>query len=743
MIVRICAEEDPGADWRAATLRPGSLFVVGDPKQSIYRFRRADIGMYDDVKRGLFAGVTHEIAQNFRSVRPIIDWVNKTFAAVMHREEGVQPAYIALEHHPDFKAGDGAVTYLDASVTGSARDVRKAEADAIVALIERAIGRGDWRVRDRVTQEDRAATHRDVAVLIPNRTELWVYEQAFARAEMPYRHEGGRTFFARQEVRELVAILRAIDDPSDGVATVAALRSSAFGCSDEELFAYRERGSFDRDYVPDDAEGEVAAALRVLREFSRARPTTPLPDLIRDVLGRTRLVEFAMLQPQGDQVAANLLKVIDQARAFIDARGGGLRGFVRWLKSNIDRASDIRYGAAPEAEAAISEESDDVVRILTVHAAKGLEFPIVVFANMDTGRGSYTTVIPMPNGGGPSLEMRIGAKGDGFQTPGFEAAGALEEAHEKAEDQRLLYVATTRARDRIIVPLMSPPAGRSSNGKRDTLNTLLRRGGVEEIAVRMDAAELQRVGEDLPVWRRPPAPASTDAARRVLASRDEWEADHDAAIARANAPMLVRTATSMKLDEDAPASAEGTIRRAKAAEFGTAVHALLERIDLRRPEDAPAIAAAVAREHSLIGREGEIAEVAARALGADVVRRALASRRLLRETPFTSALPADGPPGLAEGRIDLLFEEDGGLVIVDFKTDNVTAAEARARVAGDYRRQGLVYAWAAKHATGMEVREVVFLFARPEPALECRIAVDGAFMDEAEALMRQPIAALA
>jgi ATP-dependent exoDNAse (exonuclease V) beta subunit len=742
MIVRMCAEDDPGADWRSATLRPGSLFVVGDPKQSIYRFRRADIGMYDDVKRGLFGEVTQEITQNFRSVKPIIDWVNATFDRIMQRKAGVQPEHIALQHDPRQPGRDGAVTFIDGDVSGTVPEMRRAEADAIAALIERSVRDGAWMVRDRTTGEERRAGRGDIAVLIPSRTELYLYEQAFARAEMPYRHEGGRTFFARQEIRELVAILRAIDDPSDGVATVAALRSSAFGCSDEDLFAYREQAGFAQAHVPADATGAVAGALRTLRSFTRERHTSPLPELIRDVLGATRLVEFAMLQPQGDQVAANLLKVIDQARAFVDARGGGLRAFVRWLKTNITQASDLRYGAAPESEAAISEESDDVVRILTIHAAKGLEFPVVVLANMESARQSYTTVIPSHRAGGPSLEMRIGNKDQGFQTPGFDDAERVEAEHDRAEDQRLLYVATTRARDRIIVPLITGAAPKNGNAaNRPALNALIREGGIADIGARIDAAELERVGEELPVWRRAPSGAPDDEVRRVIESREAWSVARALTLDIGNAPLLVRTATSLKGDHEAPVSQEGGIRRAKAAEFGTAVHALLERIDLRQPEDAPAMAEAVAREHSLIGREREIADVAERALGSEIVARALRSRRLLREAPFTAPLPADGLPGLAEGRIDLLFEEDGGLVIVDFKTDRVTAAEARARIAGDYRTQALVYAWAAKQATGMEVREVVFLFARPEPALECAIAVDAAFMAEAEALMREPIAA--
>ena len=446
LIVFLCEDGQESADWRDVRLRPGSLFVVGDPKQSIYRFRRADIAMYDGIKSGMLAGDVREIVQNFRSVEEIIGWVNGVFAQLITESDGVQPRYIDLEPMPAGSEGQAAVTVIKGvAATNRGTDVRRAEAQALASLIQGAIGEAEWTVRD--GGERRAARYADVAVLIPSRTELFIYEDALARAGVPYRHEGGRSFFMRQEVRELIAILRAIDDPSDAVAAVAALRSSAFACSDEELLIYRAGGgSFDYRKLRRDAEGRVADALRDLAAFEQWRHDTALPDLVRMVLDRTRMVEFAMLQPQGEQLAANLLKIIDQARELAAASGGGLRAFVRWLKQNIARTTD-------ETDAAISEESDDVVRIVTIHAAKGLEFPIVAFANMNTERRTSTRVI-VERAEAPAIDMRLGSKDKCFQTPGFEVAEQREQAYAEAEDVRLLYVAATRAKDMLIVPMI-------------------------------------------------------------------------------------------------------------------------------------------------------------------------------------------------------------------------------------------------------------------------------------------------
>jgi ATP-dependent helicase/nuclease subunit A len=741
LIVYLCADGDDVTDWRTATLRPGSLFVVGDPKQSIYRFRRADIAMYDEVKAALFGGQPLAITQNFRSVAPIIEWVNRTFEQLIEEQPRIQPAYIALEPlHVPPPAEQEAVTLVrgvvDTSGGGGITEQRRAEADALASLILRDVGGGVWRVRDGAGGS-RSAEYRDVVVLIPRRTELYLYEDAFARAGVPFRHEGGRSFFLRQEVRELVAVLRAVDDPSDAVAAVAALRSSAFGCSDEDLFLHRTGGGrFDYLRVDNAAEGHVADALRSLAAFAALRHETPLPDLVRSVLDGTRLVEFAMLQPQGEQVAANLLKVIDQARAFGDARGGGLRGFVRWLRENIARSAD-------ESDAAISEETDNVVRILTIYAAKGLQFPIVVFANMNAARGDRTSVIADRTGDG-RLHVKLGATKLGFRTPGYDDAAAIENANAQAEEARLLYVAATRAQDRLVVPFFGPEdAGARDWGAKPpvTLNERLRYAGADE-GDAIDAATLPQLDAETPVWQVLPPVAAPEEVDRIAAQRDEWRAGHQALVDDPSRMLRYATASALKPEWERPSVADGEVKRGLAAEFGSAVHALLERIDLARPNDAAAMSRTIAAEFGVIGQEAEIVRVARAALASNIMREALGpgAGRRLREAAFTVALPErDGVPvGIAEGRIDLLFEAGGEVVVVDFKTDAVSGAAIDER-AEFYRTQALVYAWAAQRATGLPVREVVFIFARPDPVEERSFRATAAFLAEAEELLSRQL----
>jgi ATP-dependent helicase/nuclease subunit A len=487
----------------------------------------------------------------------------------------------------------------------------------------------------------------------------------------------------------------------------------------------------------------VNDALVALRGFAAARHDTSLPDLVRAVLDATRLVEFAMLQPQGDQVAANLLKVIDQARAFADAEGSGLRGFTRWLKDNVTRAADRRPGSGgDETDAMISEETDNVVRIVTIHASKGLEFPIVVLANMNTERADMTNVITALDGAGASLYMKLGKKDQHFRTPGYDAADRIEQGHREAEEQRLLYVAATRAKDRLVVPFFAKDQAPKAEVK--SLNDHLRLAGAH-LGDALDAATLPAVDAELPVWRGRIGGSSDAAVTKMNVERSEWLSERRTLVATASVGLRVRTATSSKDGVEPPWSSDEQVRRGRAADFGTAVHELLERVDLYDYTDLGERARVVASEYGMTDRIDEIEAAARNALGRPVMDRARASRRILREVAFTAPLPPEADSdlaGFAEGRIDLLFTEDGAngqeIIIVDFKTDRIGDSEIAARTAY-YRPQALVYAWAAREATGLPVREVVFLFARVPS--ESSLIVDGAFLAEADVLMRSPAAA--
>jgi ATP-dependent helicase/nuclease subunit A len=234
-------------DWTRLRLVPGKLFVVGDPKQSIYRFRRADIGIYQQVYDQL-EGTSDRVvlSQSFRSPEQLVDWFNHHFARDMQFIHRAQPAYTALDPRPGVggppSENDSGVHYFGSQIDG-AGGRWQAEAEAVAQLAGSVVRSAHpWRVSDRGSSAIRTTTFRDICVLIPSRTNLRRLERAFQRLGVPYRVESGWLVLQTQEVRDLVSCLRAIDDPSDQVALVAALRSPAYGCSDVELLHWVDAG---------------------------------------------------------------------------------------------------------------------------------------------------------------------------------------------------------------------------------------------------------------------------------------------------------------------------------------------------------------------------------------------------------------------------------------------------------------------------------------------------------------------
>ncbi|MGH3026479.1 MAG: 3'-5' exonuclease, partial [Gaiellaceae bacterium] len=364
-------------------------------------------------------------------------------------EPGIQPGNVSLES-PDgaARARRAPIVVAEGKLEDDAEGVRREEARVIAALLHRAHTEV-WEIRDRHDEDRwRACRWGDMAILLPARTGLELYEQALAQAGIPYRHEGSRDFFQRDEVRDLIWVLSSIDDPTDRVALVGALRSSAFAVSDEELVIHAAGAGGLSYRSPQPGPSElVNEALAELHDLHRMRRSVSLAEVVRRVVDRTRLVEFALTREDGEQGAANLLAIVDDARLFSAAGGGGLRPFIRHLRDSMEQE-------AIEIEATVAEETDDVVRIMTMHGAKGLEYPIVALANL--GSQSSAQHAPVPREDESFLHFRVGAgtlgRSGHFATPDYETAWDSEKTYIQAERLRLLYVAATRARDQLLIP---------------------------------------------------------------------------------------------------------------------------------------------------------------------------------------------------------------------------------------------------------------------------------------------------
>ena len=676
--------------------RDGRLFIVGDPKQSIYRFRRADIESVKNTRERLQAGLV-PLDQNFRCQEPIVTWVNSVFGRWMGREASpVQAQYqdlLARWVPPESETPMGVHWFGEECDNAPAMRLR--EAGATAGVLQR-IKNERWRIRDE-SGDLRDAQYRDVCVLMPTRTALRDLEDQLSDRDIPYRIESQSTVLESQDVRELISCLRAIDSPADEVAIVAALRSSAFACNDADLLRYVDAGGKFFYTSIGNGAGPVSEALATIASFHKERMWLAPDFLIEKFVRQRRLFEVSFNRRRPRERWRRLRFVIERARTFTAATGGGLREFLDWIEGQA--ANEARMVEAP-----VPETDEDAVRIMTVHAAKGLEFPIVLLTGLGTAPGGRTGPVIFDRASCSSEVSLASGHVPPLQTEGYDSAQDAENVADEAERIRLLYVAATRARDHLIVSTFRYQRGKDSSAHR-----------IVELA-----------GDVPHLWRELPEsdgiPISVVAEGRTLtdhvptqSDRARWQEEREELVRRASVKYAV-AASSLAHDPeyDDPDREHTPGRRGRAGtSIGRAVHAVLQAVDLPDGREVSRLSRLHAESEGVSDRINEVERLAVRAIGSDVVKRAVASGRYYRE------IYAATPVGerVLEGFVDLCFVEDDELVIVDFKTDAISE-EGGASVARRYRTQVGAYSLALARSTGMPVKEAVLLFLQRDPMPE-------------------------
>ena len=386
---------------RSVRLAPGKLFLVGDPKQSIYRFRRADIALYQQAKRLVerSGGEVLPLDTSFRTVPSIVGFVNELFDGVFRTDPEVDPNPLPLAAYRSEVDRGGARTValpIPAERLPEDGDRRVGTlgpivADTIAAFIEEITERRPWSIRDGDTV--RAVRPGDVALLVRKATPdfLAPVERALEVHDVPFRIVGGKQYYVRDEVRALGAVLRAIDNPADRLAVFAALRSPFFAFSDDDLWQLVASGGTlgYQAPIPESARNAtlVAPAFDTLRSLHRLRRVHPPSEVIVALLERTRALAGFRLRPGGDQLVANLWKTLDLARAYEAAGPTTLREVVRFLEAEAAKPG------GDEGDSPVGDEAGKQVAVLTIHSAKGLEYPIVVLGDILSGRGPTRQVV--------------------------------------------------------------------------------------------------------------------------------------------------------------------------------------------------------------------------------------------------------------------------------------------------------------------------------------------------------------
>lgn len=460
---RLCGEPVDGEDdWTQFRIRPGTLFLVGDPKQAIYRFRGADVGAYvqaRDAFRDQNPDSLLSISTNFRSCGSILTFVNERFEAVLSADG--QPGFTALDSFHEDRGGL-CVAALDIAVAdengkASAEKQRDAEADAIAQLCAQLIE--SHPIIDRRSGAERPCLPGDIALLAPTGAELWRYEEALERRGIPVATQAGKGLFRRQEIQDLIALSRVLADRRDTLALGALLRGPLVGLAEEELLDIiwgLPRTEEQPDRIPrlDLNVDPAAIAHPLAREIierlqslsRRVNSTTPHELLSHAVdVMRVRPLLLERHRGQAERALANVDLYLSLSTGYAVR---GLRAFAEAMTaawSDEARAVEGRPDAQEEA-----------VALFTMHAAKGLEWPIVIPINTMTGVMAPESAV-------------IDRQAETFYCPvlgvapkGYETVRQAEKDELDRERIRLWYVAATRARELLVLPRLDITPSKSA-----------------------------------------------------------------------------------------------------------------------------------------------------------------------------------------------------------------------------------------------------------------------------------------
>ncbi|MCP3980870.1 MAG: UvrD-helicase domain-containing protein [bacterium] len=682
-IVLFLAERDEDGAPRAfeTRLAPGRLFVVGDAKQSVYRFRGADYPAYRCavdriVEQG---GRELHLVGNFRSVHGVLRPVNELFGSQGGGwgESDYQPTYVPIEAVRRQDDGAPRVEIWSVDLDDDARAEERREAEGLV-LAER--------IRDMV-EEQRICSYRQITILFRAFPQVSIYLRALRERGIPFVVDGGRDFLKRPEVTQLIATLRALSHPIDAPALLAFLRSPAGGVADDELARYaagRGRWDWRSTAVPDDCPG-IRRSFELMQALSRETRHLPADSVIQRVVARTHMPTLGAAAFEGAQRVANLQKLAAAAGEL--ARDGRL--------SLAEVVDGLRTGQLIDikTDSPLADDAAEAVRITSIHRMKGLENDWIFVP--DVARGKHR--------GGTERSIVVGVLPGGRRGLAVDAAGVRNvmrvwfddegKRHAVAEEARVLYVALTRARERLCV-LLGP--SRQDSAWVESL----RAWGYDaetppaDDASLLDGAVRHRLLQPERERRRVEreAKGATESVERYARAIEKL---HEAARPPFRSPST----------HDAPGATPSRTRSRSAGVDGAAVGDLLHRwleswdgkdgVESKRLEQ---LARTIADTREV---EAEPLLAESRELVGSFLQSGLAARWreveiVGREIPLLLRDP-DGTT--VRGQLDLLYREPGGdLVVADFKTDRTTNAD---ELSDRYRSQLETYASAVQHAMSL------------------------------------------
>lgn len=414
-----------------------NLFIVGDPKQSIYGFRGADIDVFYDVMNDIQSKNQDKVITlktNYRSLDTILDFVNAVFSPIMEDKYDELVPFKKSNNEIDIEVLEKEV------IQGNADEISYYEADLIAKRIKSLVKEGRFK-------------YKDIAILFRASTRNYIYEEALKDYNIPYFNSSSKRFFYRQEILDLLNGLKAISNPYDKIATIGFLRSPMVGLKDTSIYwtlKYLEDNIYktilkikDNPIFNESERVKLKEAAALLGYFYKAKSFYNLSEVVSLLVDKTYFIESSLLKAEGDQIVANIYKFIEMTNDFQAEHNKSLEDYIDYLE---------RLKESSESEGIIQSEEDDAVKLLTIHGSKGLQFPLVIIPEMAKSHKHSSSNILY------AKELGIGIKSK--ESEGlFQLIKKDKQESEDEELSRILYVAMTRAEEMLILGCFGKNSG--------------------------------------------------------------------------------------------------------------------------------------------------------------------------------------------------------------------------------------------------------------------------------------------
>ena len=703
------------------------LYAVGDINQSIYGFRHADPEVFRDYRRQVENDEGHvvELRTNFRSRPEILQAVGTILATAA----GIEPHQLTAGEQfapKDIPSVEVLVVRGLADEDPAAHERRE--------MLHTTARIFELHERLRVGKPPRPVRWSDFAILLRTHDQVSRFAATLRDAAVPYQLSAGRGFFQAPEVRDLVHFLRILRNPRDEIGLAAVLRSPIAGLSDEALLRMKlkARNLAEALQNPPVLDAEDSKKLEDFRHryayCRRAREDQPADLLLSRLLAECGYEAWLLTQPGGLQQAANVQKLLSIIRAFPRARDLPFAGL-------IERLEKMQEVGTPETEASVPDSAEDAIHLMTMHAAKGLEFPVVFLPAISRGQRFDTDPLLYSPQEGIGVSWLNVAKGEGFSDAAHRAIREKRKEQERNESDRLFYVAMTRAEEHLVLSA-SFRTTVSAKGKegirvehwskyvRDSLNIEFQQTDDSPVIEQRDGWQFRlfRTTQDPATLR--PVLEHPQESRVAWVERAEPGDQSDSETAVTSVALFTECPRRYYLSRYLGFAEARRSARDRAAESRVADDAVIAEPDeTDATELGHQVHAALAGSIPLDSISGETLRLVENFQTSDLGKRA-AVETAEREQHLTFAI--DGH--LLRGQIDLWFEQNGGSVLVDYKTDQVTPEEARQRLR-TYGLQLQLYSLALEHANGKRPDQAVAYFLRPNLALDVDLsprALDGA-----------------